>query len=189
MRSVVIFALSVGLVGCATQPKTKTPTTPTAATPVVREAASTQIVETRYEVRSYRDASDAAVRHDAHAVYRATRVPTRLDALETSPRTTFAPASHAPLPQSAELAAEVEAQRRITAELRDIKARMAAIETQAQTQFGSLVNQTAESLKLRQQLLEERARVRELEAKLRDNGGATPAAPAPASVAVTEPKW
>jgi hypothetical protein len=157
--------MSAGLAGCATKTRIQPTSAPTAATPVVREATPTRVVETRYEVRSYHDANDANVRHDAHAVYRSTRVPSRVGALDTAPRTAFAPVSHAPLPQSAELAAEVEAQRRLTAELREIKGRMAAIETQAQTQFGSLVNQTADSLKLRQQLLEERTRVRELEAK------------------------
>ena len=189
MRRVVIIVLSAGLAGCATQSRIKTTPAPIAATPVVREAAPTQVVETRYEVRSYRDANDGNVRHDAHAVYRATRVPARVGALETAPRTAFAPASHAPLPPSTELAAEVETQRRITAELRDVKARMVALETQAQTQFGSLVNQAADSLKLRQQLLEERARVRELEAKLRHDGAAAQAAAPSTSVAAAEPKW
>lgn len=189
MRSLVIAITLACASGCATHRQPVTAIAPPPAKAVVREGAPTRLVETRYDIRSYRDADDASVRHDAHAVYRATRVPARTDSLETAPRTAFAPASYAPLPQSAELTAELEAQRRITAELREIKGRMAAIETQAQNQFGSLVNQTAESLKLRQQLLEERARVAELEAKLQQNKNASAAAtPAPA-VAAIEPKW
>lgn len=188
MRSVmIVIFVACAAGGCATQRRTQIPATPVAANPIVREASPTRLVETRYDIRSYRDANDPGVRHEAHAIYRATRVPARAESLETTPRTAFAPASYTPLPQSAELSAELEAQRRITAELREIKARMAAIETQAQSQYGNLVNQTAESLKLRQQLLTERARVAELEAKLRENKPA-PAAPSP-TVAAAEPKW
>lgn len=187
MRSVMIVIVVACAAGCATQRRTQIPASPVAANPIVREASPTRLVETRYDIRSYRDANDPGVRHEPHAVYRATRVPTRAESLETTPRTAFAPVSYTPLPQSAELSAELEAQRQITAELREIKTRMAAIETQAQSQYGNLVNQTAESLKLRQQLLSERARVAELEAKLRENKP-TPAAPSP-TVAATEPKW
>lgn len=189
MRSLVILLALACAAGCATQRRTHVVTSPVTAPAVVREAAPTRVVETRYEVRAYRDATEPNVRHAAHAVYRATRVPARVEPLETAPRATFAPASHAPLPQSAELSAELEAQRRITAELREIQTRMAAIETQAQSQYGSLVNQTAESLKLRQQLNDERARVAELEGKLRaSSGSAATTANAPVA-ATTEPKW
>lgn len=156
--------------------------------PVVREAAPTRQVETRYEVRSYRDAADPSVRHEAHAVYRSTRVPARVDSLATEPRDEFPPISYAPLPPSAELSAELAAQKQITADLRTIEARMAAIERQAQGQYGTLVNQTAETVKLRQQLEEERARARELETKLRDRVADVSAAGAPVTAA-TEPKW
>lgn len=186
MRSLMIILLVACATGCATQRRSQRPAGPVAAQPVVREAAPTRLVETRYDVRSYRDAGDPGVRHEAHAVYRATRVPALAEALETAPRSAFSPASHAPLPANAELSAELAAQRRLTAELREIKARMAAIETQAQSQYGSLVSQTAESVKLRQQLLEERARVAELETKLREKKATPAAAP---TVAAAEPKW
>jgi hypothetical protein len=146
------------------------------------------LVETRYEVRSYRDANDPNVRHDAHVVYRTTRVPARTAALETEPRDAFAPVSFAPLPSSAELSAELAAQKEITTTLRAIEGRMVAVEHQAQTQLGALVGQTAETIKLRQQLEAERARVREAEAKpaSRVADSATTGAP----VAGTgEPKW
>ena len=61
---------------------------------------------------------------------------------------------YAPLPPNAELTAELEAQKTITAELRAIQARMAGIEKQAQAQYGALVNETAETVRLRRQLEE-----------------------------------
>jgi hypothetical protein len=166
----ILFA--AGLAGgCATQ-RQSMPATPVATVqPVVRESPATKLVETRYEMRSYRDADSPGVRHEAHAVYRATRVPARIAALETEPRTSFAPVSYAPLPPSAELSAELTAQREITAELRAVQARMAAIEQQAKSQYGALAAQTADAVKLRQQLEAERARLQELESKQRD--GAT----------------
>jgi hypothetical protein len=158
--------LGAGLAGgCATQ-RQMMPTAPVAsASPVVRESPTTKLVETRYEIRSYRDADSPGVRHEAHAVYRATRVPARVAALETEPRTTFAPVSYAPLPPSAELSAELATQREITTELRTVQARMVAIEQQAKTQYGTLTDQTAAAVKLRQQLETERARLQEIEAQ------------------------
>ena len=114
----------------------------------------------------------------------------RVEALDTTPRSEFAPVSYAPLPPSAELAVELDAQKTITAELRAIQARMAAIEKQAQSQYGTLVNETAETVRLRRQLDEERARVQQLEAKLREAPANVPAAVVSASTPVTpEPKW
>lgn len=159
--------------GCATQRQALPAASVATTAPVVREAPATKVVETRYEIRSYRDADTPGVRHEAHAVYRATRVPARIAVLETEPRTAFAPASYAPLPPSDELAAELTAQREITAELRTVQERMAAIEQQAKNQYGTLAAQTADAVKLRQQLEAERARLQELEAKQRD-GAATP---------------
>ena len=173
MRSSWILILATCVAGCATHRPVATSAQPAAPTPVVRAAPATRLVETRYDVRAYRDAEDPNVRHDAHAVYRTTRVPAQVAALDTTPRNAVAPISYAPLPPDAELSAELAAQRQITGELREIKSRMNAIQQQAQSQYGTLVNQTADTLKLRQQLEEERARVRELEAKLRE--------PAPAS--------
>ena len=49
-------------------------------------------------------------------------------------------------------------------------------------------NQTAETIKLRQQLAESRARVRNLELKLRDRAAGVAAADA-ATTAATESKW
>lgn len=190
MRNSWILILATCVTGCATHRPVAISSAPATPKPVVRAASTTHLVETRYDVRAYRDAEDPNVRHDAHAVYRTTRVPAQLTSLDTTPRNAAAPISHAPLPANAELSAELAAQRQITGELREIQSRMNAIQQQAQSQYGTLVNQTADTLKLRQQLEGERARVRELEAKLRDH------APAPAGTegivatkAAPETKW
>jgi hypothetical protein len=182
MRATWILMIALAVAGCATQrPAARSSAKgPALATkPVVNQAAFTRVVETRYELRGYRDADNPAVRHEAHAVYRTTRVPTRggevaSDTLETVPRAEFAPASYAPLPRSAELAAEVVTQKEITEQLRAIQAAMAATEKQAQRQYGTLVNETAETIKLRRELEAERARVKELEASLRDRAADLP---------------
>ena len=62
-----------------------------------------------------------------------------------------------------------------------IRAAMATIEKQAQDQYGALVGQTAETIKLRQQLEQERTRVKELQSKLRDD------APNSAAIAASQP--
>src|SRR5262245_43992907 len=141
MRSFwILLAAGAGLgAGCATQrPAAQLASKPMAAKPVVREAPATRIVETRYDVRSYRDADNSSIRHDPHTVYRTTRVPARVESLDTAPRMEFAPVSYAPLSPSAELSAELTAQREITSELRAVQARMAAIEQQAKGQYGAL---------------------------------------------------
>ena len=175
MRCLWIF-IAATLVGCATQRPIARVTPSEPSKPVVRESPATKVVETRYEVRSYRDADNPGVRHDAHALYRSTRVPARIDALETAPRTAFAPVSYEPLPPSTELSAE----------LRALQSRMATIEQQAKNQYGTLVDQTAETVKVRRQLEAERARVQELEAKQRATV-ISPTATGPAVAADT--KW
>ena len=183
---ILIAATVVG--GCASQPHVTKIAPAGPAEPLVREAPATKVVETRYEVRSYRDAERPGVRHAAHAIYRSTRVPAQLDALETVPRTAFAPMTHAPLPPSAELSAELSAQRALTADLQALQQRMAAIEHQAKAQYGSLVAQTDETVKLRRQLEAERSRIQEMEAKL-GRQPATPVQTIPAATALAETKW
>jgi hypothetical protein len=123
--------------------------------------SATKSVETRYNVRGYREAANPAIRHEAHAVYRRTRVPiTVSEDLETVPRTAYAPASYAPLPASAELAAELGTQRTITADLHAMQASIEETEQRVQAQYATLVRQSAETLKLREQLEAERRRVR-----------------------------
>lgn len=191
MRNYWILVAAFSVTGCATyRPGANvTPVVTSSPKPLAREAATTHVVETRYEVRSYRDPDDPRVRHEAHAVYRATRVPARIEDLETMPRSEVEPISYAPLPPSAELTAEIAAQKEIGAELRAIRSRMAAAEQQARTQLGTLADQTAETMNLRRQLEEERARLRELESKVSDEVAASPAMPPPQASSGTESNW
>lgn len=191
MRNYWTLVAAVLVTGCATRPPVASikPAVTLSPKPLVREAVATHVVETRYEVRSYRDPDDPRVRHDAHAVYRATRVPARIEALETTPRNKAAPVSYAPLPPSAELAAEIAKQKEIGAELRAIRSRMAAVEQQVRAQLGTLADQTAETVNLRKQLEEERTRVRELESKGSEHVAALPAMPPPQMASGTDPKW
>jgi hypothetical protein len=159
---------------------------------VVSAARDTKLVETRYEIRAYRDGGDPSLRHESHAVYRATRVPARMDTLPIAPRTEFAPMSYAPLPANTELSAELSTQKQITDQLRAIQTKMAAMEQAAKQQYGTLVNQTQESVKLRQELEAARARVRELEAQQREHAPAEPAdkgASAVAATAAPDMRW
>ena len=164
MRAVWILLGLTVLVGCATAPKATVMPAPVEK-PVANQTSPMHEVETRYEVRGYRDATAPSVRHEAHAVYRTTRVPAHVETLEVEPRATFASVSYAPLPASAELAAELGVQKQITSDVRAIEARMTEVERQAQTQYQTLVNQTADTIRLRQQLEKERARLREPETK------------------------
>ncbi|ACB74494.1 hypothetical protein [Opitutus terrae] len=197
MHRVYFLFVVLSAAGCATsRPVADATVSAVDAAPTarIREAAATQLVETRYEIRGYRDADDPCVRHEPHAVYRATRLPAGRSEgawLTTVPRSAFAPASYAPLPPSDELAAELAAQRQITAELRAVRATIATTEQQAQAQFGRLVTQAAETVTLRRQLEQERARVQELEARLRGPRPAT-SSPATASSATSsggQPRW
>ena len=179
MRYTWILFMPFFAVGCVTQ----RPVAVQAPPPVLVAAVSpTKLVETRYDVRGYHEAANPAVRHEAHAVYRRTRVPLAAsDELATVPRTAYAPASIAPLPGSDELAAELSTQKKITGDLRAMQTSMAETEQRMQAQYGMLVRQSAEALKLREQLEAERGRAR-----------ATPpagVAVAPADTKTADVKW
>lgn len=150
MRYTLLLLMPLLVVGCATQH----PIAMRTPAPVVLAAASpTKLVETRYDVRGYREAANPAIRHEAHAVYRETRAPvTASEDLATVPRTTYPPASFAPLPASDELAAELATQKAITLDLRTMQASMAETEQRMQAQYAMLVRQSAEALKVRDRL-------------------------------------
>ncbi len=154
MRSLPILLLPLFAVGCATHRPVAVQSPP----PVALAAVSpTKAVETRYDVRSYQEAANPAIRHEAHAVYRRTRVPDSASGdFETVPRSAFAPASVVPLPASEELTAELSTQKAITADIRAMQASMVATESRMQAQYAQLVRQSAEALKLREQLEAER---------------------------------
>lgn len=175
MRPVLLLMVSLVVAGCAT----RRPVAVVEPPPVLIEAAApTKAVETRYDVRGYREAAKPALRHEAHAVWRRSRVPLNFEGeLVTVSRTEFAPASYDPLPEADELAAELFTQKSITASLRAVQASMADTEKQVQAQYATLVRQSADTLRLREQLEAERAQLR----------AGTPAPVAPAEVPATNP--
>ncbi len=146
------------VVGCATPPPVAVQT----PAPVLIAAVSpTKFVEMPYAVRGYREAANPSVRHETHAIYRRTRVPvTASDELAIVSRTTYPPTSISPLPINAELAAEIATQKKVTEDLRALQASMVEAESRMQAQYALLVRQSSEALKVRQQLEEERERVR-----------------------------
>lgn len=150
MRSILTPLVLVLSAGCAHQGRVAVQSPPA---PLVAAASPTKVVETRYDVRGYRDAANPSIRHEAHTVYRRTRVPDhQSESLEGAPRSSFAPASVAPLPASAELAAELATQKAITADLRAMQASVAETQRRMEAQYGQLVQESNEAVKLREQL-------------------------------------
>ena len=182
VRNTLIFLMPLFAVGCATQ----RPVAVQAPAPVAIAAVSpTKFVETRYDVRGYREAANPSIRHEAHAVYRRTRVAaTASDDLETVPRSSYPPGSVAPLAASEELAAELATQRKITADVRAMQTSIAEIEQKMQAQYALLVRQSGEALKVRDQLAAERSRVRSVPPV-----EAMPATPAAAPGGNADVKW
>lgn len=182
IRNSSILLVPLLIAGCAT-PAPVVVQTPAPA--VVAAASPTKSVETRYEVRGYREAANASIRHEAHAVYRRTRVPvTASDDLATVSRESCPPVSVSPLPASEELTAELATQKKITAELHAIQASIAETERDMQAQYALLVRQGAEVLKVKGQLEVERSRLRSV-----PSVESAPAAPVAATAAKEEPKW
>ncbi len=181
MRHILLTFPLLALVGCATHRPVALVAPPP---PAMAAAVPTKVVETRYEVRGYREAANPSIRHEAHAIYRQTRVPLNSDESgETVPRTAYAPASYAPLPAAIELNAELTNQKTISGELRGMKVAMAETQQRMETQYAQLVRQSAEAAKLREQLEAERNRLR--------SGAPTPVAESvvPNATASTEAKW
>jgi len=158
MKLLLLTFPLLALVGCATHRPVAVVTPPPPAVPA---AMPTKVVETRYEIRGYREAANPSIRHEAHAIYRRTRVPLNADESgETVPRTAYAPGSYAPLPAATELNAELTNQKAITGELRMMKVAMAETQQRMEAQYAQLVRQSAEAAKLREQLEAERNRLR-----------------------------
>jgi hypothetical protein len=192
MRALWIVGMGLGVAGCATHSRVAQATLAAKTTSPAMAATieNTQVVGTPYAVRAYRDPNDPAIIHEAHVVLRETRVSRALASeheLDTLPRDAVPAASYAPLPPNAELAAELATQKQITTDLRSIQAKMAATQKQAEAQYGTLVNATADTLQLRQQLEAERARVRELESKLNEQQSS--ASPTVAATNDAQAKW
>ena len=153
----ICIVVTVLFTGCAA-PHPIAVTTSVSPQPAVT-ASATKMVETRYDVRGYREATNPQIRHEAHAVYRSTRVPVAAgDELATIPRASYPMSSYTPLPASEELAVELALQKSITAEMRIIQTSMVETERRVQSQYAKLVRESAEALKVREQLEAERAR-------------------------------
>ena len=180
--------------GCAT-PQSERQASPlpgaerASATPE-QSAPKPPALVTRYELGAYR--YPAAPGEPGSVVYRRTRmgaVPAPADRTASVAVGQGEPSSFAPLPPSAELAAELAMQRQITAELRATQAAMRAMEQEARRQFRVLHAQAGESARVQAALTAERARVRALEDQLRARLAAVPPpppAPPPAAPARTE---
>ncbi len=154
MRHLLWIMATAVLAGCAS-PKAVV-TRAVAPAPALPAEVERKAVETRYEVRGYREAGSPAIRHEAHAVYRRTLVPTNAETTDTVPRTAFAPASYAPLPASDELNAELAKQKAITSEMQTMQGAMAATQMKMQAQYAQLVKQSGDALRLRERLEAER---------------------------------
>lgn len=161
MRLYWIVLLPLLATGCVAPQVTRVTSPAPLESPTALAAGSpTKLVETRYEVRGYRDGASPDLRHEAHAVFRRTRVPAHSPVeYETVPRVAAPALADAPLPASEELAAELSTQKTVTAEIRALQSTMAKTERQMQAQYALLVRQSAEIMKVREQLETERQRV------------------------------
>lgn len=186
VRPIFLFLLPLLTAGCASQMPVAQKA-PQLCPGAIAMRLSTKSVETRYDVHAYRDAGDPSVWHEAHAVYRTTRVPiTANEELTTASLTTFPPASIAPLPASDELTAELATQKKITTDIRALQTAMADTEQKMRAQFATLVRQSAETIKLREQLETERRRIRTVSA---NETASTSIAVDPAVNETSKAKW
>lgn len=184
MRLILIAMFAVLLAGCASKPAVLDRAPPLRPLEV---ASSIKYAETRYDVRGYREPTNPALRHEPHAVYRRTRVPSfTSNVLETAPRVSFPPPSFSPLPASAELDAELAKQRQVTTDMRTAHATLADTEQKVKALYATLVRQGADVLKLKEQLEAERNRLRGAALAEPVTGGP---APVPAKNTNPEAKW
>ena len=187
MRSVFVL-IPFLIAGCATpNPVARNPIVPTGSIP--RTEGS--IVVTRYELGTYRYPRETSGSTDP-VVFRVTRISNHLIPTAADPRAVHVPSHIAPLPPSAELDAELGAQRDITARIRASQETIVGLERQMRTQYETLVAQTATTVQLRRQLEADRARLHQVEGQPRDEtrsiAPSSPVVPDSASVTGTEPK-
>ncbi len=196
MRAICFSLSAVALVGCATPPAPSSLSPTPVVSSVTAQEAPGDFVLTRYELGTYRYPIEGQKNHEP-AMYRKTRVSFRTTAGDREQSLDFAyePPSFDPLPPSAELDAELRAQREITDKIRRAREAMADLEQQARNQYAALVAHTEETAQLGQHLETEYARLRELEARLQEKLHAASApptdtqSPVPASTPTQEIKW
>ena len=164
MRTTMIICSALLAWGCAARRPISRPNGTTTAVPAPTPPAhfSTKVVEIHYTVRSYREASDPSLRHEAHTIFRRTVVPANAgeaENFETRPERAR-PTSFSPLPASEELAAELATQTAITAELEALHASMVETERRMRTQYEEQVRRSEEAATLQAGLKAERERLR-----------------------------
>lgn len=185
----LIFALFVA--GCATQ-TTIQPKPIVVSEPKV--VADPHVLVTRYELGAYRYPEEMPAA-SGPAVFRSTRISGKTVPPGIDARAMNEPASFDPLPLSVELSAELSAQRDITARIRAAQEVIVGLEKQMRAQYGTLVTQTEETLRLRAKLEMERANMQQLEAQLRNQSHSAADSPAlaqavaPNSSSSQEVKW
>ena len=135
------------------------------ASVATRPAPELGVMVTRYELGSYRYPRSAQGLREV-AVERQTGVPANLVNVDQIALLSYVPASFDPLPKSVELEAELATQREMTARIRTAHQAMIELEQRARGQLDTLVGQTEETMRLRQELETERARVQRREAEL-----------------------
>ncbi len=123
------------------------------------------VLSTRYELGAYRYPRPPHSLSEK-AVERQTRVPANLALGYQTEPSAYVPASFDPLPKSAELEAELANQREMTTRIYMAQQAMIELEQRARGQFEILVSQTEETMRLREELETERARVQRREADL-----------------------
>jgi len=157
----VLFLILIFAGGCATRSKVARPVLTAAPAMAVDAPRSTKLIETRFYVRSYRDPAASNVRHEAHAIFRETRVPLQSEVSGAEPVSSYSDAQYVPLPPSAELKAEIETQKTITADLRAMQISMADTQRKMQAQYTLLLKESAEVGKARAKI--EMASTRKIE--------------------------
>jgi hypothetical protein len=175
-----IAIVSLAFTGCAMPPLQEVQVSRPEVEPAPKAAVVKErgLAEARYELRGYRDATSPFLRHEAHAVYRQTRVPDpSVGRLETVSRETYPRVSEARLPASEELAAELATQRRITTELRAMQVALSETERGMKEQLATLVRQSAEVLKVRKEIEDEKTRLLATPAEPESGDGAPASAP------------
>ena len=187
------------LAGCTavttTPPQSRTTDLAEAVVPATPTRDAQERTVTRYELGAYRYPRETGP--SAAAVLRPTRVPVELAhrSQVVSLLQASSSAPYAPLPASEELNAELNAQRAITAQLRALEAAMISLERESRAQYQALLRQRDTSGAVRQELEEERRRLQELQARLRerlDQEESTPsiaAASLPAPTSEHGPEW
>ncbi len=148
----LLFVMLIFAGGCATRSKVARPILTSAPPEALDAARSTKVVETRFDVPSYRDPAASNVRHKAHAIFRETRVPLKSKEFATEPVSSYQDSQYVPLPPSAELKAEIETQKTITADLRAMQISMAETQRKMQAQYALLVKESADFEKTRAQI-------------------------------------